>query len=83
MKKVIVLILILYARKWFIWNVRVEPGFEWLKFDSFSAKSVTQGHDTTIEYYWLADQSKKRDVKLLPHFLRCATHDYSFDLLTN
>ena len=43
------------------------PGLEWLKLDDFSAKGVTQGHDTIIEYYRLANQLKKRGVKLLLH----------------
>ena len=33
-----VLILILGARKWFVWKVGVEQGLEWLKLDGFSAK---------------------------------------------
>ena len=53
---VIFSILILDARKGFVWKVRVEPGLEWLKLDIFSAKGVTPDHDTIIEYYWLGHQ---------------------------
>ena len=45
------------------WNDLFEPGLEWLKLDGFSAKGVTQGHDTIIEYYWLIHHSKKWRVE--------------------